>query len=44
MDPSNASSNEKPPGFQRWSRWYWLVIGVMVIQLVIYTLITFSFS
>ncbi len=39
-----SSSNEKPPVFQRWSRWYWLVVAVMIVQIVIYSLITFSFS
>ncbi len=41
MEPSE---NEKPPVFQRWSGWYWLVLIVMIIQLVIYSFITFSFS
>ena len=39
-----SSSNEKPPVFQSWSRWYWLVVVVMIVQLVIYFLISFSFS
>lgn len=41
MEPS---TNEKPPVFRRWSSWYWLVLIVMIVQLVIYFLITFSFS
>ena len=39
-----SSSNEKPPVFGRWSRWYWLVIIVLIAQFVIYSLISFSFS
>ncbi len=39
-----SSTNEKPPVFRRWSSWYWLVLIVMIIQLVIYSLITFSFA
>ncbi len=34
----------KPPVFRRWSAWYWLVTGVMIAQLIIYLIITFSFS
>ncbi len=40
----DASDHSKPPVFSRWSSWYWLVIGVMVAQLVIYMIITLSFS
>ncbi len=39
-----SSSNEKPPVFQRWSHWYWLVVVVLIVQLFIYSLITFYFS
>ncbi len=39
-----SSSNEKPPVFQRWSSWYWLVVVVLIVQLFIYSLITFYFS
>ena len=39
-----SSSNEKPPVFERWSRWYWLVIMVMIVQIVIYSFISFFFS
>ena len=38
------SDNEKPPGFRRWNSWYWLVMGVMILQVIIYLFITFSFS
>lgn len=39
-----SSSNERPPVFSRWSGWYWLVMGVMAVQVVIYLIITYSFS
>jgi hypothetical protein len=36
--------NEKPPVFNRWSGWYWLVFLVMVAQVLLYLYITRSFS
>lgn len=36
--------NEKPPVFQRWSKWYWLVITITILQILIYSVIAFSFS
>ncbi|CAN5342823.1 hypothetical protein BH10BAC4_BH10BAC4_24320 [soil metagenome] len=39
-----STENEKPPVFRKWSSWYWLVMIVMIIQVIIYSLITFSFS
>jgi hypothetical protein len=38
-----STENEKPPVFRKWSSWYWLVIVVMLVQVIIYSLITFSF-
>lgn len=35
---------EKPPLFQSWSYWYWLVLGVMIVQVIIYFMISNSFS
>jgi hypothetical protein len=35
---------EKPPLFQSWNTWYWLVLGAMIIQVIIYFLISNSYS
>jgi len=35
---------EKPPVFKSWNSWYWLVLGVMAIQVLLFTLLTASFS
>jgi hypothetical protein len=37
-------SEEKPPLFQSWKTWYKLVLAVMLIQVIVYFLITKSFS
>ena len=37
-------TEEKPPVFTSWRAWYWLVLGVMLAQVIIYFLITKSFS
>lgn len=37
-------NNEKPPVFKRWSGWYWLVMSFLLVQIVIYFLITNSFA
>lgn len=34
---------EQPPVFKRWRGWYWLVMIVLVVQIIIYTLITNSY-
>ncbi len=35
---------EKPPLFKTWRVWYYLVLGVMLAQVLIYFLITKIFS
>ena len=35
---------EKPPVFKTWNAWYWLVLGVMLLQVLIYVFITQSFQ
>lgn len=35
---------EKPPVFQHWRGWYWLVMLVMAAQLIVYIVITYSFA
>jgi hypothetical protein len=37
-------NNEKPPVFSRWSGWYWLVMSFLLLQIVLYYLITNSFA
>lgn len=36
--------SEKPPLFGSWSGWYILVLGVLVVQIIIYRLLTVAFS
>lgn len=38
------SENEKPPLFERWSGWYVTLAVALVVQIIIYYLITASFS
>ena len=41
---SDGQAEKKPPVFATWSGWYWLVALVMLAQLIIYLLISESFS
>jgi hypothetical protein len=34
----------KPPLFTNWSTWYWIVLGVMLAQVVLFAWLTQSFS
>jgi hypothetical protein len=34
---------ERPPVFNSWNSWYWLVLGVMALQVVLFTFLTNSF-
>ncbi len=36
--------DEKPPVFQTWKAWYWLVLGFMLVQAIIYFWISKSFA
>lgn len=38
----SSDEQEKPPVFKSWSGWYWLVAGVLLIQIIIYYTITIS--
>lgn len=33
--------DEKPPLFRRWSTWYGLVLGLLLIQIIVYYLLTY---
>lgn len=35
---------ERPPLFKHWNTWYWLVFGFMVLQVVFYSILTYSFQ
>jgi len=37
-------NNEKPPVFQSWKTWYTIVLGALVIQVIIYFIITHTFA
>lgn len=41
---SQSSEQEQPPVFKKWRGWYLLVMAVLVIQIIIYTLVTNSFQ
>lgn len=38
------TSSEKPPVFKSWKRWYVLVLGVLVLQIILYYWLTRSFA
>ncbi|HMJ68183.1 MAG TPA: hypothetical protein VK508_04785 [Cyclobacteriaceae bacterium] len=40
----SESEQDRPPVFSRWKGWYWLVISVLLVQIIVYTLITNSFK
>jgi len=35
---------QKPPLFKHWSSWYWIVLGVMLAQVLLFTWLTQTFS
>jgi hypothetical protein len=37
-------SEEKPPLFQSWKTWYWLVFGAMIVQVILFFWISKSFA
>ncbi len=44
MNSSNpATEEERPPVFERWKGWYWLVMGVLAVQVIVYAWITYSY-
>jgi hypothetical protein len=38
------NESEKPPLFKSWLGWYVLVLGVLVLQIVLYRILTVAFS
>lgn len=39
-----STGQERPPVFKKWKGWYWLVMSVLLIQIIVYALITNSFK
>lgn len=37
------TEEDRPPVFESWKGWYWLVISVLVVQIIFYTWISNSF-
>lgn len=45
MSDSKCSEKlEQPPLFTSWNTWYYLVLGFMLFQVLLFTIITNSFS
>jgi len=36
--------SEKPPVLKSWRHWYWLVLGVLALQIIVFYLVTVSFA
>jgi hypothetical protein len=36
--------SEKPPIFKSWTGWYILILSVMVVQIIVYRILTVAFS
>lgn len=36
--------DEQPPVFKSWNTWYWLILGVMAIQVILFFWLTQSFK
>lgn len=38
------TDEQKPPLFKNWSSWYWIVLGVMLAQVLLFSWLTQLFS
>lgn len=38
------TEEEKPPLFKNWSSWYWVVLIVMLVQVLLFSWLTYIFS
>lgn len=38
------SDPEKPPLFKSWAGWYVLILSVLVLQIILYHILTLTFS
>jgi hypothetical protein len=39
-----SDEHGKPPVFRTWKGWYWLVMGIMLVQVFMYLWITYSYQ
>jgi hypothetical protein len=44
MNQLNEKENDKPPFFKTWKGMYWLVMGALLFQIVLYYAITRFFE
>lgn len=42
--PEEEVQHQRPPVFKKWKTWYGLVVAVLVVQIIVYYLITIHFS
>lgn len=42
--PEPKTLNQKPPVFKSWQSWYFVVLGALVLQILLYALLTNYFS
>jgi len=38
------TDEQKPPLFKNWSSWYWIVLGVMLMQVILFSWLTRLFT
>ncbi len=38
------NDTEKPPLFKSWTGWYVLILSVLVVQIILYQILTLAFS
>ncbi|WP_262898624.1 hypothetical protein [Dawidia soli] len=36
----SPTTPDRPPVFKHWRTWYWLVLGVLAIQILVYSWLT----
>jgi hypothetical protein len=41
---SKTHLEDKPPVFKSWRGWYWLVLGVLAVQIILFYWLTNSFK
>ena len=40
----DLNEHERPPIFKSWDHWYAIVLGFMILQVVLYLILTYSFK
>jgi hypothetical protein len=38
------NTENKPPLFDSWRSWYWLLLAVLALQIILFSWLTFSFA